>query len=255
MIGAGGMGKVYRAVRRRDEQPLALKFLRKNWLADPRAVSAFVREARTIAELRHPGIVALHVLGRTPWGGLFIAMDLVEGGDLSRPLRDGPVPEPRAAEWIAQASAALDCAHGHGVLHCDLKPANLLLAADGTIRLSDFGLARHINDRATGGRVAGTAAYMAPEQVADCWGPLTPATDVYGLGAVLYHLLTGRPPFVASRVPEMLTRIVSRETPIAPQTLNAQVPSRLSDICLRCLSRSAADRFATMVDLERELRE
>jgi predicted transcriptional regulator len=255
MIGAGGMGKVYRAVRRRDEQPLALKFLRKNWLADPRAVAAFVREARTIADLRHPGIVALHGLGRTPWGGLFIAMDLVDGGDLSRQLGNGPVPAPRAAEWIAQAARALDCAHGDGVLHCDLKPANLLLAADDTIRLSDFGLARHINDRATGGYVAGTAAYMAPEQVADCWGPLTPATDVYGLGAVLYHLLTGRPPFAESRVPEMLARIVSREMPIAPQTLNARVPSRMSDLCVRCLSKSAADRFPSMIDLERELRE
>lgn len=255
MIGAGGMGKVYRAVRRRDEQPLALKFLRKNWLADPRAVAAFVREARTIAGLRHPGIVAIHGLGRTPWGGLFIAMDLVDGGDLSRQLGHGPVPAPRAAEWIAQAARALECAHGHGVLHCDLKPANLLLAADGTIRLSDFGLARHVNDRAAGGGFAGTAAYMAPEQAADCWGPLTPATDVYGLGAVLYHLLTGQPPFVESRVPEMLARIVSREKPIAPQRLNAQVPSRLSDLCLRCLSKSAADRFPSMIDLERELRE
>ena len=251
LIGAGGMGKVYRAVQRGMSQPVALKFLRKQFLSRPDAVAAFIQEARTIAGLKHPGIVAVHGLGRTPWGGLFIEMDLMTGGDLSRMTARGPVPVAQAVEWIRQAADALAHAHQRGILHCDLKPANLLLGSDGSVRVTDFGLAQRLTGGgtlATG--MAGTAAYMAPEQIADCWGPLSFATDVYGVGTVLYHLLTGRPPFTGERAADVLGQVVSHAAPPAPCELNPSVPRAVSDLCLRCLSKRAADRPQAMFELK-----
>ncbi len=254
LIGAGGMGKVYRAVQRGTDQPVALKFLRKQFLSRPEAVAAFIQEARTIAGLNHPGIVTVHGLGRTPWGGLFIVMDLMPGGDLSQVTARGPVPVPQAVDWMHQAAEALAHAHARGILHCDLKPGNLLLAGDRSVRVTDFGLAQRltVNGTLTTG-IAGTAAYMSPEQIADCWGPLSFATDVYGAGAVLYHLLTGRPPFTGERSADVLAQIVSHAMPQAPGELNPSVPGAVSDLCLRCLSKRAADRPQTMSELRAAL--
>jgi RNA polymerase sigma factor (sigma-70 family) len=250
LIGAGGMGKVYRAVQRGTDQPVALKFLRKQFLSRPHAVAAFIQEARTIASLKHPGIVAVHGLGRTPWGGLFIVMDLTTGGDLSQKKACGPVPVAQAADWIRQAAEALAHAHERGILHCDLKPANLLLAGDGSVCVTDFGLAQRLTGSGrliTG--MAGTAAYMAPEQIADCWGPLSFATDVYGLGTVLYHLLAGRPPFTGERAADVLAQVVAQTPPARPSELNPSVPGHVSDLCLQCLSKRAADRPQSMLEL------
>ncbi len=254
MIGAGGMGKVYRASQRSLERLVAIKFLRKSFLSRPDAVEAFLREARTIARLQHPHVVGVHGLGRTPQGGLFIVMDLMEGGDLSRQLADGPVPHERAVIWTIQAADALAHAHERGILHCDLKPANLLLDSADRVRLTDFGLARRLrHEPLTASNIAGTAAYIAPEQVADCWGPMSPATDVHGLGAVLYHLLTGRPPYGDDRAPDVLARVVSGAMPVAPRELVPDVPCRLSDACLRCLAKSAGRRYAGMAELKAAL--
>jgi serine/threonine protein kinase len=254
LIGAGGMGKVYRGMRRRCDELVALKFLRKQFLSRPDAVAAFILEARTIAGLKHPGIVAVHGLGRTPWGGLFIVMDLIEGGDLLQMTARGPVPVAQAVDWTRQAADALAHAHERGILHCDLKPANLLLAGDGSIRVTDFGLAQVLSDgRTPKTGIAGTAAYTAPEQIADCWGPLTFATDVYGLGAVLYHLLTGRPPFGGERAADILAQIVSHTMPPAPLQLNPSVPRTVSDLCLRCLAKRGADRPQSMSELNAAL--
>jgi serine/threonine protein kinase len=250
MIGAGTMGKVYRARQRSHARRVAIKFLRKSFLSRPDAVEAFLREARTIAGLQHPHVVGVHGLGRTPRGGLFIVMDLMDGGDLSRQLAGGPVPHERAVAWVVEATGALAHAHARRILHCDLKPANLLLDSAGRVRLTDFGLARRLrHEPLTASNIAGTAAYIAPEQVADCWGPITPATDVYGLGAVLYHLLTGRPPYGDDRAPDVLARVVAAAMPVAPRELVPDVPCRLSDACLRCLAKRGADRFQSVAEL------
>jgi serine/threonine-protein kinase len=140
------------------------------------------------------------------------------------------------------------------VLHCDLKPGNLLLASNGTVRVTDFGLARTLSSVQTPATaIAGSAAWMAPEQIADCWGPLTFATDVYGLGAVLYHLLTGRPPFAGERAVDVLSQVVSHQTPPSPEHLDRSVRSALSQFCLQCLSKRAADRPQTMPELVADL--
>jgi RNA polymerase sigma factor (sigma-70 family) len=211
-VGQGGMGKVYRATWRGHAGPFAVKLLRKPLRGGGPAAARFRREAALLARLRHPNIVAVHGVGLLPDGGHFLVMDLVEGGDLSRQ------PRPAAAEalrWVAEAAEAVEHAHGLGVVHCDLKPSNLLLGADGRVRVSDFGLAQAMG----GGRThrGGTPGFMAPEQVSGR-GEVTPRTDVYGLGAVLRALLPERPPEVEA-------------------------------LCRRCLAPDQAARFASAAEL------
>jgi serine/threonine protein kinase len=194
MIGAGAVGKVYVASCRKTSTDVAVKFLRKSFLRRPSVVARFIDEAAVLARLKHPGIIRLHGLGRTPRGGLFIVMDLMSGGDLARRIADGPISFADAARWTAEAADAVQNAHEQGVIHCDLKPSNLLLDADEHVIVTDFGLAREESAATEATVIAGTPAFMAPEQVADCYGQIGPHTDLYGLGAVLYTLITGRPP-------------------------------------------------------------
>jgi tRNA A-37 threonylcarbamoyl transferase component Bud32 len=189
-LGQGGMGKVYRATWRGSEVPVAVKLLRKPLRGHEAAAARFREEAALLARLRHPGIVAVHGVGLLPDGGHFLVMDLVEGSDLARRPRP-PVAE--ALRWVAEAADAVEYAHRAGVIHCDLKPSNLLLGGDGHVRVSDFGLARSL----AGGDTShgGTTGFMAPEQL-DPAGTVSPRTDVYGLGAVLRALLPERSPEV-----------------------------------------------------------
>jgi RNA polymerase sigma factor (sigma-70 family) len=186
-LGQGGMGKVYRATWRGCDRPVAVKLLRKLLRGHETAVARFRAEAAVLARLRHPGIVAVHGVGLLPDGGHFLVMDLVEGSDLARQ------PRPAVAEalrWVAEAADAIEYAHRMGVIHCDLKPSNLLLGNDGHVRVSDFGLARTLGGEDTSH--GGTAGFMAPEQL-DPDGKVSLQTDVYGLGAVLCALLPERP--------------------------------------------------------------
>ena len=250
LIGSGAVGKVYVASCRKTSKDVAVKFLRKSVLRHPGIVSRFLDEAAVLARLRHQGIIRLHGLGTTRSGGLFIVMDLASGGDLAQRIAAGRIPIADAVHWTMQAAEAIHHAHEHRVIHCDLKPSNLLLDADGRVVVTDFGLARHDpraeDDAAV---IAGTPAFMAPEQVDDCWGKIGPRTDVYELGAVLYTLLTGKPPVSGVRVADILAAIVSGQPVTPPDRLRRDVPPELCRLCMRCLAKRPADRFTCAADV------
>ena len=195
MIGAGGMGKVYQAWQHSASRAVAVKFLRKSLLDQTWLVRRFIGEARTIARLSHPNIVGIHGLGRTPAGSYFIVMDLVAGSNLALVSRARCISIPEAIQWAIETCDALEHAHGRGIIHCDLKPANLVLDGDGSIRVTDFGLARSLTEQMPWtAEIEGTAPFMAPEQASPSYGEIDARTDIYGIGAILFVLLTGRPP-------------------------------------------------------------
>jgi RNA polymerase sigma factor (sigma-70 family) len=252
-LGEGGMGKVYRAVLRATGAPVAVKIIRKPLRQHGAVVARFLEEAELLARLRHPGLVAVHGLGLLPDGGHFLVMDLVEGSDLARQLACGRVSVAQALRWVSEAADALEYAHQQGVVHCDLKPSNLLLDQAGRIRVTDFGLARSLAD--DGPRApAGTVGFMAPEQVDPAWGPISPRTDVHGLGAVLYALLAGQPP-AAGSLPEMgaLPALTPPGSP-ALTSLRPDVPPSVDALCQRCLAPQPQRRFASAAELAVALR-
>ena len=253
MIGSGRMGKVYRAWQRSLEREVAIKFLRKSFLNDADAIERFILEARIVAQLRHPNILAVHGLGRTPYGGYFMVLDLVHGPDLAKLAAQQPVDVEQAIRWMVTAADALAHAHQRGIIHCDLKPANLLLDEDGRLLVADFGLARTWNTAATQPHeVAGTAPFMAPEQIEPSFGSIGPWTDVYALGAVLYTLLTGRPPYEGGTLADILAHIVAARMPPGVE-LRPDVPREVADLCLRCLQKDAASRYQDMRQLNKAL--
>jgi RNA polymerase sigma factor (sigma-70 family) len=251
LIGAGGVGKVYRATVRGRVEEVAVKFLRKSFHDDREAVARFRAEAALVATLNHPGIVRVHGIGQTAGGLYFMAMDLVQGSDLSRIVKARAVRQSEAIDWISQACTPIEHVHGRGVIHCDLKPSNLLLGADGRIRVTDFGFARSQFSANRG--VAGTASFMAPEQISDDWGPIGPRTDIYGLGAVLYWLLTGHAPFEGRRADDVLAQVVSTQAVAPPNLAQPDLPGPLNSVCVKCLAKRAEDRFSSAQDLERVL--
>ena len=254
MLGAGRMGRVYRAVQRTMGRHVAVKFLRKKFLQNAEAVEQFIREANIVASFDHSGIVRIHGLGQTPGGGYFIAMDLIEGLDLATRIANSVVAPQEAARWTSQACLAVKHAHESGIVHCDLKPANLLVDQRNQIRVTDFGLARSVSDSSHGvARIEGTAAYMAPEQVSRWWGPIGVHTDVYGMGAVLYELLTGGPPFQGQTLTDVLSRVVSGVRPLRPELLRPELPTTLSDVCMRCLAKRPTDRYKDLAELAEAL--
>jgi eukaryotic-like serine/threonine-protein kinase len=254
MIGSGRMGKVYRAWQRSLEREVAIKFLRKSFLNDADAIERFIREARIVAQLRHPNILAVHGLGRTPYGGYFMVLDLIHGPDLATLATQQPIDVEQTVGWIATAGDALAHAHQRGIIHCDLKPANLLLDADGRLLVADFGLARTWNTAATQPHeIAGTAPFMAPEQIEPSFGSIGPWTDVYALGAVLYTLLAGRPPYEGRTLADILAQIVAARMPPGIDALRPDVPREVADLCLRCLQKDAASRYQDMRQLNKTL--
>ena len=251
-IGAGASGKVYRAWQKSVGREVAIKFLRKSLANHPPAVERFLREAHTLTQLNHPGIVAVHGVGRSPGGGLFLVMDLVQGRDLERVARGGAVQPRAAATWVASAARIVHFVHQHGILHCDLKPSNLLLDSQGQIRVTDFGLAIPLASGAEpDSLLAGTPAFMAPEQVDPAWGPISPRTDVYGLGAVLYYLLQLRPPHIGRHLAEILADVASAR-PVQIDALPA-AGQRLKDVLGRCLDKTQEKRFETAAALAQAL--
>jgi tRNA A-37 threonylcarbamoyl transferase component Bud32 len=257
LIGAGRMGKVYRAWQRSLDRTVAVKYLRKAFHRLPEAVERFIEESRMVARLQHSGIAGIHGLGRTRGGGYFIVMEWIDGPDLARVVRGrGPIPAAEAVPWIVQACRAIEHAHGNGIVHCDLKPGNLVRDRNGRVVVTDFGLARSIvADARLDDRMEGTAPFMAPEQIAESWGSIGPRTDVYGLGATLYALLTGRPPWAASSVAEILAQVVSARPILDPTEFHVAVPRDVSGICRRCLARRPEERYATVGELAKALTE
>jgi eukaryotic-like serine/threonine-protein kinase len=251
MIGMGASGKVYRATRS-DGRAYAIKFLRKAFIADRAAIDRFVAELSLVAGLKHPNIMPVLGGGRTPAGGYFFVMDLADS-DLQRRIDRGRIAVGQSLEWLRQAAAGVHFAHKQGIIHCDLKPSNLLLSRGSNVIVSDFGLACRAEQMVCNRRLAGTPAFMAPEQIVGSGKGISPTTDIYGLGATLYALLTGRPPFTGNRLSEVLAQVVSAAAPIPPSQIRRGLAKDVEQLCLRCLAKKPADRYPSASALLRAL--
>lgn len=246
ILGRGGMGVVYRARHLKLNRTVALKMLLSGAYADLYELARFQREAEAVAALNHPNIVHVHDVGELD-GQPYFTMEFIEGQSLAEALAGTPQPARQSAEFVSMLARAVQAAHAGGIIHRDLKPGNVLLAKDGTPKISDFGLARRFDNEAaltlTGARM-GTPSYMAPEQAAGHTSQIGPSVDIYALGAILYEMLTGRPPFRAETAIETERQVIQDE-PIAPSRFNTKVPRDLETICLKCLHKEQARRYPT----------
>lgn len=253
-IARGGMGVVWKARQLSLDRPVAVKMILAGQLASEAEVRRFHVEAEAAANLQHPNIVAIHEIGEHECQHFF-SMDLIEGKSLAARLGEGPLAVGEAARLARIMAEAIHYAHQHGVLHRDLKPANVLLDAAGQPHLTDFGLAKRA-DRDQGltgsGAVFGTPSYMPPEQAAGRQDLVSPASDTYALGAMLYEMLTGQPPFRGSTPAETISHVVELP-PTPPGRLNPRVPRDLATICLKCLEKRPDLRYATAELLAKDL--
>lgn len=253
-IGYGGMGLVYKARQKSLDRIVALKLLLFGPHAPPDSVKRFRAEAVATAALQHPNLVAIHEVGFCE-GQHFIAMDYVEGRSMAALIHGNPLPARRAAGYVKTIAEAMHYAHERGILHRDLKPANVLIDSSDQPRVTDFGLARRLEggpELTITGQVLGSPNYMPPEQAVGKGGKVSRRTDVYALGAILYHALTGRPPFVGEGLAETVQQVLSVE-PVPPRVLNPGVPADLETVCLKCLEKDPAKRYATAQALAEEL--
>jgi tetratricopeptide (TPR) repeat protein len=253
-LGRGGMGVVYEARQLALDRPVALKMLRDGALAEAEELARFRREAETVARLRHPNVVQVYEVREGP-GHPYFTMEFVEGGTLARRLGGKPLPPAEAARVVEVLARAVHAVHGCGVVHRDLKPGNVLLTADGTPKVVDFGLARRLEGDGhptSVGRVLGTPPYMAPEQARGDTRAVGPATDVYALGAILYETLSGRPPFQGATGWDTIAQVLSTE-PVPPRRLQPRVPADLETICLKCIAKDPARRYPTAEALAEDL--
>jgi WD40 repeat protein len=254
-LGRGGMGVVYKARQILLNRPCALKMILAGTHATSEAAARFLTEAEAIARLEHPHIVQIHHVGEAD-GLPFFELEYVPGGSLDQALGGTPWPPDRAARLTEQLARGIAEAHRLGIVHRDLKPANVLLAADGTPKITDFGLARALGSESgfTGSEaVVGTPSYMAPEQAGGKAREAGPAADVYAAGAILYELLTGRPPFRGATVLETLEHVKSTE-PVSPSRLVPKLPRDIETICLKCLQKDPARRYESADALAEDLR-
>jgi serine/threonine protein kinase len=255
----GNMGAVYQARQLSLGRLVAVKFL-KPGNASPEAIEQFHEEARAAAQLTHPHIVRIHGVGHSPDRGDFLVMDFIAGVNLEDRLQTSPLELKRAAEIVADVADAIEHAHARNVIHCDLKPGNILINAEGQVMVTDFGLAKRLDpsqlEKERSDLIRGTAPYMAPEQVDERWGPLGRCTDVYGLGGLLYACLTGKPPFQGQGrvLVEILRQVASPEAAPPVRTHRGDVPEALAAICTRCLAKDPARRFGSAASVAAELR-
>ncbi|MCI0682421.1 MAG: bifunctional serine/threonine-protein kinase/formylglycine-generating enzyme family protein [Gemmataceae bacterium] len=253
-LGRGGMGVVYKARHLKLNRTVAIKMMLAGGYADRQQLTRFLREAETVAGLRHAHIVQVYDVGDLD-GLPYFTMEFVGGGSLAQQLAGMPQPAHRAAALVATLAGAVHLAHQGGVVHRDLKPANILLAGDGTPKISDFGLAQRIDGGpglTLSGVRLGTPSYMAPEQALGKADAVGPAVDIYALGAILYEMLTGRPPFKAETAAETERQLIAGE-PAPPSRLNAKVPRDLETICLKCLHKDPQRRYPTAAALAEDL--
>src|SRR5262245_60622311 len=258
-IGRGGMGVVFKARQRDLNRVVALKMILSSRLAAVEAVKRFYREARAAGSLRHPHIVGIHEVGQIH-GQHYFAMDFIAGSSLAAVTKNAPVDPDRAARWLSGVARAVQFLHDHGIVHRDLKPSNILLDESGTAYVTDFGLAKVFDDqddRTQTGAILGTPGYMSPEQAAGRVADISTRSDIYSLGAILYEMLTGRPPFREDNPLNTILQVLESE-PTLPNQLNARVPPELERICMKCLEKDSGRRYpsasAVADELERYLR-
>jgi tetratricopeptide (TPR) repeat protein len=257
-LGRGGMGVVYRARHRRLRRLVALKMFQPGWVPSPRELLRFHTEAEAIARLQHPNIVQIFEVGQAQ-GRPFLALELAPGGTLADKLQILPFAARAAAGLVQTLARAVQHAHAQQIVHRDLKPANVLFAADGTPKLTDFGLAKMLEespesprDATRTGEPLGTPRYMAPEQAAGRPDQVGPGTDIWALGAILYECLTGQAPFVAPSAVATLA-LIREEEPRPPRRLQRSVPRDLQTICLKCLHKQPGRRYASAGELADDL--
>jgi len=253
-IGRGGQGVVFRARQRSLNRTVALKVIGLGQWATKAHLKRFRLEAEAAAKLDHPCIVPIHEVGERN-GCCYFSMKFIEGGQLDAVAKREPIPIRRAAELIAKLARTVSYAHEHGILHRDIKPGNILLDTKGEPHLTDFGLARLVETESTVTRtmeVLGTPSYMAPEQAVGNNARVTSATDVYGLGAVFYQLLTGHPPFAGGTTFETVRLVLDTE-PRQPRLLNPKVDRDLATICLKCLEKDPRRRYSSALALAEDL--
>src|SRR5437773_569849 len=253
-VGRGGQGVVFRARQKSLNRTVALKVISLGQWARKAHVKRFRLEAEAAARLEHPGIVPIHEVGERD-GSCYFSMKFVEGGQLDEVIRRTPMPIRQAAELIAKVARTVHYAHEHRILHRDIKPGNILLDAKGEPHLTDFGLARLVESESSVTHtldVLGTPSYMAPEQAVGNNAAVSSVTDVYGLGAVLYQLLTGQPPFAGGATYETIKLLLDTE-PKKPRLLNPKIDRDLSTICLKCLDKDPERRYPSALALAEDL--
>jgi WD40 repeat protein len=252
ILGQGGQSVVYRAVQTKLGRLVALKTVSGGSSAADRM--RFQREAEAVAQLKHPNIVQIHDIGEHE-GHLFLALEYVAGGTLAHRLAGTPQPPTQAAELIHTLARTVHAVHVHGIVHRDLKPGNILLTTEGVPKVVDFGLAKRSETDSHlthSGVLIGTPAYMAPEQASAQGKDVGPAADIYALGAILYEMLTGRPPFTGRDAWEVIPQVI-RADPVAPRSLQPNVPRDLQTICLKCLQKETGRRYADAQSLADDL--
>jgi len=244
LIGQGGFGKVYRAMLRKDKRTVAIKFLKKRFWQDARATASLIHETTIVSCLSHPNIIKHHGWGRSRSGAPFVVMDCIDGLNSFEwaVLMKPPVIE--ILNCCQSIVAAIEAAHAAGVVHGDLTPGNVLRRCDGQFILTDFGFSRSLDDP-TACYPGGTPGFLAPEQVSTVFGPIDERTDVYGIGGLLYSLLTGRPPMTGKDLPEILANVVSSRPPERPGKSMDTIEPELDQLILNCLSKEPDDRPST----------
>jgi serine/threonine-protein kinase len=248
------MGVVYKARHLKFQRLVALKMILAGEHANREQTDRFLAEARAVARLQHPNIVQIHEIGERD-GLPYFSLEYVEGGNLAARLKSVPPSDLEAARLVELLARAVHSAHGRGIVHRDLKPANILLTRDGGPKIADFGLAKILSEESGAthtGAIMGTPSYVAPEQDAGKTWEIGPAVDIYALGAILYELLTGRPPFRGATILETL-RLVEEQAPEPPHVHNPRVDPELEAICLKCLEKAAKDRYPTAQALAEDL--
>ena len=254
-LGRGGMGVVYKARQPKLRRTVAIKMIRAAGLASEEHVARFYAEARAVAALQHVNIVQIHDIGESETLPYY-SLEFVPGSSLDKKLAKQPQPPLEAAAMVETLARAMHYAHQHGIVHRDLKPANVLLSEEGVPKITDFGLAKDTGEdsgMSRDGQAMGTPSYMPPEQARGDLAQLGPKADVYALGAILYEMLVGRPPFLGANAYDTLLQVLKND-PIAPSQLVPRLPKDVETICLKCLEKDPAKRYASAADLADDCR-
>jgi len=254
-LGRGGMGVVYRARHVSLNRLVALKMILSGGHAGGADLERFLAEAEAVAAFAHPNVVQVFEVGRD--GHLpFMALEFIDGGTLADRVKDGPLPAKEAARVVEALARGLNTAHQAGIVHRDLKPANVLMTRDGTPKVTDFGLAKRVEGGSgltQTGTILGTPSYMAPEQATGEGKRVGPTADIYAMGAILYELLTGRPPFRAASPLDTILLVIHAD-PVPPRQVNLAMPRDLETIALKCLSKEPGKRYGSAQGLAEDLR-